>query len=453
MRSILLLFLAFSLNFNLFGASQPQEAITLTAELTDCAVTPKLYEFDGFGFRQIQKAQERDGKYVFILEKADPKFYYVGPSADNVLPLILGTETEVNVRANCQQMRSATFTNSGLNTAYLKFRAEMTTSNRRSQAFTQQMARARGNEAQVNKLNTQMQEWDTERKAWLTKLKQEDPYFGSMLALNTYYSYANNGSKYNNELEYFINEFFSQVDFSNEINNRLPWVYEAFKSYATTLSKVRLPADIHQQSLERQINRFKTGSGAHRLALAGAIKALQDNQHENLIYFADLFVKDYEKSHPIASSELKERVERVRAFSIGGVAPDFTQNTVEGEPMSLSDLRGKVVLVDFWASWCGPCRKENPNVVRLYNRYKDRGFDVLGVSLDRTKDRWVNAIKSDKLPWHHVSDLKGWQNAVAKDYNVRSIPYTLLLDAEGRIVARGLRGKALEDKVAELLGE
>ena len=118
--------------------------------------------------------------------------------------------------------------------------------------------------------------------------------------------------------------------------------------------------------------------------------------------------------------------------------------------MSLSDLRGKIVLVDFWASWCGPCRRENPNVVRMYNKYKDKGFDILGVSLDKTQDRWLQAIEQDGLEWHHVSDLKGWSNEVAQAYGVRSIPHTILLDQEGRIIARNLRGQALEEKLEEL---
>ncbi|MEM6965833.1 MAG: TlpA disulfide reductase family protein, partial [Bacteroidota bacterium] len=143
----------------------------------------------------------------------------------------------------------------------------------------------------------------------------------------------------------------------------------------------------------------------------------------------------------------------VKSFMIGAVAPDFEQNTPEGNPMKLSDLRGKVVLVDFWASWCGPCRRENPNVVRLYNQYKDQGFEVLGVSLDKGKEKWLKAIEKDGLTWQHVSDLRGWGNTVAKQYSVRSIPHTLLLDQEGRILAKNLRGPELAKKLAEIFKE
>lgn len=144
------------------------------------------------------------------------------------------------------------------------------------------------------------------------------------------------------------------------------------------------------------------------------------------------------------------QAEKDKLIAIGSEAPDFTQDTPEGTPLSLSSLRGKVVLIDFWASWCKPCRIENPNVVRVYNKYHDKGFEILGVSLDRTKEAWVAAIKQDGLPWKHVSDLKFWNNAVAEQYGITSIPHTILLDREGKVLAKNLRGKQLENKLDEV---
>jgi peroxiredoxin len=136
------------------------------------------------------------------------------------------------------------------------------------------------------------------------------------------------------------------------------------------------------------------------------------------------------------------------------LALDFTQPDTTGTPISLSSFRGKYVLVDFWASWCGPCRTENPNVVESYNRFNSKNFTVLGVSLDRPgqKDKWINAIKEDNLTWTHVSDLQFWNNSVAQLYHVGSIPTNFLVDPTGKIVARNLRGPALQEKLCELLG-
>ena len=150
---------------------------------------------------------------------------------------------------------------------------------------------------------------------------------------------------------------------------------------------------------------------------------------------------------------LKERVTLLKAVSVGQKAPDFTMNDVNGNPVTLSSKTGsKLLLIDFWAAWCGPCRKENPNIVKLYTEFHKKGFDILGVSLDQNKEKWVKAIADDKLTWTHVSDLQYWDNIAAKMYAVNSIPANVLLDETGTIIGRNLRGDDLFNKVNEVLG-
>ena len=160
------------------------------------------------------------------------------------------------------------------------------------------------------------------------------------------------------------------------------------------------------------------------------------------------------RNYPSAIA-FKEQLETAKKTGIGRIAPEFTQNDTLDQPVSLSSLRGKYLLIDFWASWCGPCRQENPNVVKVFNQFKDRGFHVLGVSLDRQgqKDKWMKAIHDDQLTWTHVSDLKFWDNAVSKQYGIRAIPQNLLLDPTGKIIAKNLRGEDLVNKMAEIFSK
>lgn len=148
---------------------------------------------------------------------------------------------------------------------------------------------------------------------------------------------------------------------------------------------------------------------------------------------------------------IKERIELLNKVAVGQPAPDFTLNTPEGTPFSLSSLKGKVVVIDFWASWCGPCRRENPHMVEIYNELHDKGVEFLGVSLDKKKEDWVKAIEKDGLIWNHVSDLEYWNSAAAKLYGINSIPATVVIDQNGVIVANKVFGDELKAEIEKLL--
>ena len=149
--------------------------------------------------------------------------------------------------------------------------------------------------------------------------------------------------------------------------------------------------------------------------------------------------------------KLAETLATAKNTAIGNPAPDFSQADPSGKMITLSSLRPQYVLIDFWASWCGPCRAENPFVVAAYNKYHKKGFEILGVSFDEDKDKWLKAIEKDHLTWKHVSDLKGWKNSLASVYGIHGIPMNFLLDKEGKIIAKGLRGEDLEKKLEEVM--
>lgn len=155
------------------------------------------------------------------------------------------------------------------------------------------------------------------------------------------------------------------------------------------------------------------------------------------------------------AKQVKEVLSSMKKADVGAMAPQFSAPTPEGEMVSLKEAMGTYTIIDFWASWCKPCRRENPNLVRVYEKYHDKGLNIISISLDKDsqKDRWIKAIEDDKLSWTNISNLKFWREPIALQYNVRSIPAAFLIDSEGKIIAKNLRGRALDTKMAELFGE
>lgn len=179
---------------------------------------------------------------------------------------------------------------------------------------------------------------------------------------------------------------------------------------------------------------------------------------ENFAYYAEadevepLYnLLDNDLKNSTKGIAIKKMVDVYKTVAVGMVPPDFTQTTPDGKSITLSSLKGKYVLVDFWASWCGPCRRENPNIVQRYNEFKDKNFEIFGVSYDTKKDRWEKAIQDDGLTWQQVSDLQGWKNATSALYGIKAIPANLLLDKEGKIIAKNLFGKKLAQKLSQVL--
>ncbi|MEQ9440312.1 MAG: TlpA disulfide reductase family protein [Cyclobacteriaceae bacterium] len=207
---------------------------------------------------------------------------------------------------------------------------------------------------------------------------------------------------------------------------------------------------IEQQNNEKIKNKIQEMGNS--IAVFYAVNFLDAEQEFDFLSdLADRFKEEMPDSP--YTQQFVEQVESLRTLAIGMPAPDIRLPNPEGDTISLSSLSGNYVMIDFWAAWCKPCRMENPNVVRLYNKYKDKGFEIYGVSLDQTKQAWVEAIKKDQLTWKHVSDLRYFDSQAAKLYNINAIPATVLIDPDGKIVAKNLRGQALEERLAEIFGD
>ncbi len=226
--------------------------------------------------------------------------------------------------------------------------------------------------------------------------------------------------------------------------------------------------DIIDRKVDNYFTNFFNNEGDKALGLETAtVLRMAEGQEKALVYealisyirkfngeFARQLAKAYSTDFPESENAMATLSSFPHAPEIGEPAPNIELPSPSGDPIKLSSLRGQIVLIDFWASWCGPCRRENPNVVRLYNKYKDKGFTVYSVSLDHNKESWEKAIERDQLTWpNHVSDLKRWQSAPAQMYQVKGIPTTFLLDQNGKVIGKNLRGQQLEQKLAELFGE
>ncbi|MDO6431077.1 TlpA disulfide reductase family protein [Flavitalea sp. BT771] len=214
-------------------------------------------------------------------------------------------------------------------------------------------------------------------------------------------------------------------------------------------AKIQAQAD-KQYAYEHEIrlNFIKT----HPASYISARELLQMTNNESLAESRKLYAAlDSKVQQSAQGREVADRIALLSKIETGRQALPFTQSSVDGKTVTLADFRGKYVLLEFWASWCGPCRAENPNLRKQYQLYKDKGLEIVGVSLDHDKGAWVKAIEKDQLPWVHVSDLQGWKNAVSTSYGIMGVPANFLIDPQGKIVAQNLRGEALNKKLEEIL--
>ena len=428
--------------------------IEVTCSVTNCQQKDSLFlfEFNGISFAKSQGAAIENGVAKFNLPQTEPRFYYVGLSAVDARPIIIGSEKKVGLSSSCGGFRSASVSDSDLNRKYEDLRKTMNAFNHEMRGMNDELRKKMNSQEGMKEMHERYVDLDNRKRAHFAKLKTETPYLAKIFALNTYMSFQVNGGQYPNELAYFAKEYFQLVDWNDAGLNHMLWVFESMKNYSTTLSKVRLPVKEHRFYLTDLLAKIPSDSRTYRLALGGVLAGLEQTGHGNYKHFAEQFIEKYEDLLPLESADLKKKIKQKEAMMIGGKAPDFVLNTPDGNPVSLANFRGKVTLVDFWASWCGPCRRENPYVAKLYEKYKDHGFEILGVSLDNNRERWLAAIEKDGLPWTHVSDLKKWKSAPLAMYGVRSIPHTVLLDREGNIIAQKLRSHGLEQELLKLFG-
>jgi thiol-disulfide isomerase/thioredoxin len=251
-------------------------------------------------------------------------------------------------------------------------------------------------------------------------------------------------------LQMLVREYSQKGDYANaqRVNNEAQAAYVNFQQQRD----IFLEENINSPAILGVLSHIDTNNDLERMKKieAGLAQSMPGSQYHESV---KALVLQTEKRKQAEEEQRKQQQLLLQRIAPGKEAPEIEMNLPDGKPLKLSSLRGNYVLIDFWASWCGPCRKENPNVVRIYEKYKNKGFTIYSVSIDHNRDNWLAAIEKDKLTWkNHVSSLQGWQTPILKEYGVNGVPFTVLLDKEGKIIETNLRGEHLENKLREIFG-
>jgi thiol-disulfide isomerase/thioredoxin len=430
--------------FLFFSGMMYAENTTVNGKITNAPANAKLYLFEYFGvnYYKVDSTVVKNGQFKFSFQKPLPRgFYQIGPEGKNSFIIILANE-QVILEADCKNLGATLKISNSVENKYFR---------------------------ELLSFNAQVGEMQAASKD-LPALKESNPdeYNKKVAGFQKKYDSlqtTNNAMKVS-VMQNGHNLFFEKVLKMFMIDEKTE--KDAFFSEGELKDEEYTRGDMMVNKIAYYLQKY--GGQDEKLWTAEAYdlgsRCLEKSKNRELVFLSTLQIMAQSgmSAPPAIVKALKleygnsKRTKEILAQlpkgepNEGDEAPEIVLADATGKKVALSSLRGKYVLIDFWASWCGPCRMENPNVVRVYNTYKDKGFTIFSVSLDNSKDNWLAAIQKDGLVWqNHVSDLKGWQSEGAASYSVKGIPATFLIDKNGIIIGKNLRGPSLEKKLSELI--
>lgn len=414
-----------------------------------------IYESLGDQYEPITQIALESEKQTYHLRFRIPApgIYLLGSSPKQGVFLALGADTDIALSLDYPYFAQTTQILRGEESKKLLefLRTISTFQGAYQQLANQYWSNLRANVPSQNlqqKMDSVLKAQNEYLKTYLAVDPKKYPNIKRLAYLFYFPPYQEVQSQYPNEMEYVINAFWETVALQDTLYGYIPHTFDKAQFYARTLAGYPIPPTEILQLLTQLIQKTPKTSRLRILLYKGFIYGLYNQNKDLYASIGEKFVQEF-SNDPLAKKIAKE-IQTLSKLRVGAIAPELVLQTPEGDTIRLSDFRGKITLIDFWASWCGPCRRENPNVVRLYHKFHPKGFEIFGVSLDQNRERWIRAIQQDGLVWKHGSDLKGWQSIAAQTYGVNAIPYTVLIDQNGRILAKGLRGKQLEAFLEQL---
>ncbi len=416
-----------------------------------------LYETIGLGNRVVSRSSLRTSDSTFILTvpaSSVPRMYVLGSKNMPLTAKVwIADEPEMNFWANFNYLDKGRTVGSAVNRNWEGVQKRIDAFRATADDLNAKYRMGTAEKKEMSSLVAGIESLNKSQKQYIDSLKAANNPFWKLAAIHIWPVYK--GDKgFEDAGDFMSRESFRYTNLSDTYYNDQPEVFAAFDQLSRRLGMVLITTERMQKLMDAQLAKVPENSKAYRMAMGGTIAGMKSLGHVLSNTYSVKYADKYRNADLYGEIKPMEyESAKSRTSTIGMEAPDLAGNTPDNGTYSLSQLRGKITLIDFWASWCAPCRRENPNVVKVYNKYHSKGFDILGVSLDQDADRWREAIQKDGLPWHHISDLGGWQSKHAALYSVQSIPTTVLVDKDGKILARNLRGEQLEMKLKEIFGE